>query len=105
MHSYSIHIKFLVYISVEGHGSAVILDVIYSTNDVVEHTNETIEQSRTHGVLLQQIEEKEKDIKLLEFRQKATEKQKELLEIYSQHVIEIEQHQKVQLNVCYVFVW
>lgn len=73
---------------------------MYGTKEVVEDTNDEVERGSTHKAFLQQIEEKEKDLKLLEFRQKAIERQKELLEIYSRNVIEVERQQRVN----YIFM-
>ena len=91
------------YFRVEGQGSATILDVIYSTKqEKTEEDSNKIESENIHKSLVQQIKEKDKEIKHLEFRQTAIEKQKELLGRYSKQVIEMEQElNKVSVTELY----
>ena len=93
-----------ILIRVEGQGSATILDVIYSTKqEKTEEDSNKIESENIHKSLVQQIKEKDKEIKHLEFRQTAIEKQKELLGRYSKQVIEIEQElKKVRIHNKYI---
>ena len=53
-----------------------------------------------HKSLLEQIKEKDREIKHLEFRHIAIEKQKEFLDCYSKQVIEIEQQLKKVRSTC-----
>ena len=79
---------------VEGQGQAKILDVIYSTKEEKKEIDET-EGEDVYKGLVEQIKEKEKELKHLQFREEAIEKQKELLERYAKHVVQIEKLGKV----------
>ena len=88
--------------SVEVQGSAIVLDVTYDTkSEKKELDKEGSEDS--YKAIMDQVKEKIRELKHMEFRQEAIEKQREMLKQFVKHVVDIEkQDEKVRnyLGIC-----
>ena len=80
--------------SVEGQGSAIVLDVTYSTKS----EKKELGSEDSYKAIMDQVKENIRELKHMEFRQEAIEKQREMLKQFVKHVVDIEkQDEKVEI--------
>ena len=72
----------------EGQGSATILDVTYLTHKI--ESDKSDHDDNSYMAAIQCVADKEREIKLVQFRQEAVEKQKDMLKQFASHIANLE---------------
>ena len=84
------------YNRVEGQGPATILDVIYNTNEEKKVDGRDITSDDTYLSLLENIKEKEQELKHISLHIEVINKQKEMLKEFADNVTKLKNNTKVQ---------
>ena len=76
------------YYRVEGHGSATILDVTYFTHEI--ESDKSNHDDNSYMAAIQCVADKERELRFVQFRQEAVEKQKDMLRQFASHITNLE---------------